>query len=248
MRILVFGAGVLGCNLANDFFRAGKDVTLLARGEWGKRLKSDGLRIKSKFSPFTKVSRIPIISSLSPDDLYDVIFIAARCTQIPEITGILSQNRSENLVFVGNNVRTEKLVDSLPGKNVMFAFSSSAGHREADRVCSVDLRKIKNDSEYLDSIIDANIEGYRAIEKLGHKILPEGDKNYLSDAYRNTCRKFFRLICATSLGKICVSDHAMNAVGEMSALNRDIKPILFTSPDEYPVWRKLEKDAGKYLR
>ena len=33
MRILVFGAGVLGCNLANDLFRAGEDVTLLARGK-----------------------------------------------------------------------------------------------------------------------------------------------------------------------------------------------------------------------
>ena len=35
MKILVFGVGVLGCNLARNFFRAGKDVTLLARGEWG---------------------------------------------------------------------------------------------------------------------------------------------------------------------------------------------------------------------
>ena len=32
MKILVFGAGVLGCNLARNLFRAGKDVTLLARG------------------------------------------------------------------------------------------------------------------------------------------------------------------------------------------------------------------------
>ena len=30
MKFLVFGAGVLGCNLANNLFRAGKDVTLLA--------------------------------------------------------------------------------------------------------------------------------------------------------------------------------------------------------------------------
>lgn len=36
MKILVFGAGVLGCNLARNFFRAGKDVTLLARGDWGE--------------------------------------------------------------------------------------------------------------------------------------------------------------------------------------------------------------------
>ena len=29
MKILVFGAGVLGCNLARNFFRAGKDVKLM---------------------------------------------------------------------------------------------------------------------------------------------------------------------------------------------------------------------------
>ena len=34
MKILVYGAGVLGCNLARNLLRAGKDVTLLARGNW----------------------------------------------------------------------------------------------------------------------------------------------------------------------------------------------------------------------
>lgn len=33
MRIFVYGAGVLGRNLARDFFKAGKDITLLARGK-----------------------------------------------------------------------------------------------------------------------------------------------------------------------------------------------------------------------
>ena len=36
MKILVYGAGVLGCNLARNLFHAGKDVTLLA-GETGQR-------------------------------------------------------------------------------------------------------------------------------------------------------------------------------------------------------------------
>ena len=35
MKILVFGAGVLGCNLARNFFRAGKDVTLLRARQLG---------------------------------------------------------------------------------------------------------------------------------------------------------------------------------------------------------------------
>ena len=39
VRILVYGAGVLGCNLANNLYHAKKDVTLLARGVWAKQLK-----------------------------------------------------------------------------------------------------------------------------------------------------------------------------------------------------------------
>ena len=40
MRILVYGAGVLGCNLARNLFRAGKNVTLLARGTWAEQLRA----------------------------------------------------------------------------------------------------------------------------------------------------------------------------------------------------------------
>ena len=39
MKILVYGAGVLGCNLARNLLRAGKDVTLLARGNWAAEIK-----------------------------------------------------------------------------------------------------------------------------------------------------------------------------------------------------------------
>ena len=50
MKFLVFGAGVLGCNLANNLFHAGKDVTLLARGKWAEEIRRNGLRIKSALS------------------------------------------------------------------------------------------------------------------------------------------------------------------------------------------------------
>ena len=50
MKILVYGAGVLGCNLARNLLRAGKDATLLARGNWAAEIKQNGLRIKDNFS------------------------------------------------------------------------------------------------------------------------------------------------------------------------------------------------------
>ena len=109
MRILVFGAGVLGCNLANNLFRAGKDVTLLARGSWAEEIRTNGLRIKNKFSPRLTVSRIPVVTELLLDDPYDVIFVVVRYTQIDAILDTLRASRAKNIIFVGNNVRAAAL-------------------------------------------------------------------------------------------------------------------------------------------
>ena len=308
MKILVFGAGVLGCGLARNFFRAGKDVTLLARGSWGEKIRRDGLRIKDKFVPRVSVSHVPVVNGLRPDDRYDVIFVVMRYTQIGSILDALRADPTRNIVFVGNDVCARAVAAALPEKNVLFAFASSAGRREADRVVSIDLKKItigplshtpaneeligqifagtkykvayepnmedyllchaafvlpvafacyktdgdlkklRGDTAYLERMIDANIEGYRAIRNAGHAILPKEDAAFESAAYRRTCLRFFKLMCATSLGKICASDHAMNAADEMSALDRDLKRFFDENGAGYPVWQQLERDAAKYLQ
>lgn len=308
MKILVYGAGVLGCNLARNFFKSGKDVTLLARGNWADELQKNGLRIKDKFSPRMSVNRIPIITELKPDDRYDVIFVVLRYTQINSIIDTLRANRTKNIVFVGNNVRARALASSLPEKNVLFGFASSAGHREPNYVASVDLKKItvgqladassnkqlidqifadtkykvayepnmedyllchaafilpaafacyktdgnlkklKGNTAHLNLMIDATIEGYRAIKNAGHEILPKEDEKFEGPAFRKTCLRFFKLICATFLGQICVSDHAMNATDEMSALNRDLKQFFDENGAKYTVWTELEKECGRYLK
>ena len=136
MKILVFGAGVLGCNLANDLFRGGKDVTLLARGAWGQELQENGLRIKSAIFPHTTVSPIPVTGALTPEDDYDAVFVAVRYTQIEGVLDTLRACKAKYIIFLVNNVRAPEVAAQLPEKTVLFAFASSAGHREATRVVS----------------------------------------------------------------------------------------------------------------
>lgn len=308
MRILVYGAGVLGCNLARDFYHSKQDVTLLARGKWAEEIKNNGLRIKNQLFLHTSVCHIPVITELKPDDIYDVIFVAIRYTQIDTVIDILRKNQSKNIVFVGNNTSASYTSSLLKDKNVMFAFLVSAGHRESNRVVSVDLKKItigqlvnaqsnekfineifantkykvkyepnmgdyllchavfvvpvafacyktdgnlkklKRNTVYLNKMIDANIEGYRAIKKAGHEILPDDDKEFEGKKYRKICLRFFKLMCATVLGKICASDHAMNAIDEMSALNNDLKKFFDLQGIDYPMWNELENECTKYLK
>ena len=308
MRILVYGAGVLGGNLASNLFQAKQNVTLLARGHWAETIRKKGLIVQNRFRRKPTVSRLTVITELKPEDIYDVIFVVMRCTQLDRILDTLRANRTKNIVFVGNNVRARYYAGLLPEKNVLFAFSLSAGHRETDKIVGIDLKKItigqlrdapsnenlihqifdasgykviyepnmedyllchaafvipaafacyradgdlrrlKKDKDYLNQLINANLEGYRAIEKGGHEILPKSDRNYESPSYRRICYAFFKLMCITPLGKICASDHAMNAVDEMSALNRDLKQFFDEVGAPYETWKQIEKTAEKYLK
>ena len=109
------------------------------------------------------------------------------------------------------------------------------------------LKKLKRDTVYLNRLIDANIEGYRALRNAGHAILPESDKDFEGEKYRRLCLRFFKLMCATSLGKICASDHAMNATDEMGALNRDLTQLFDKNGAAYPTWKALQADCGRYV-
>ena len=308
MRILVYGAGVIGANLAADLFASGRDVTLLARGPWADTLEKHGLTVRSAFFPKQRTWPIPVIRELKSGDAYDVIFVVMRYTQLDSVIPVLLNNVSENIALIGNDPCAPAYREKLRGKNVLFGFYMAAGHREPDRVVSFslkkitigqlrddpanedlirrvfdgtkikaiyepnmedyllchaafvmpigfacyhsdgDLKKISRDKVYLHRIIDANIEGYQAIENAGHEILPTSDKDYHSEKYRKLCYRVYRIMCSTVIGKICASDHAMNAVEEMAAVNEGLKRFFDAHHASYPTYRELEADARKHLK
>jgi ketopantoate reductase len=58
MKILVYGAGVLGSYLAHALLRGGNDVTLLARGKRMRELQESGLVIRHYLQCRTTVDKI----------------------------------------------------------------------------------------------------------------------------------------------------------------------------------------------
>lgn len=60
------------------------------------------------------VSRIPVVTTLKPEDPYDVIFAAVRYTQIVSVMDTLRASRAKTIICVGNNVRAAETAALLP--------------------------------------------------------------------------------------------------------------------------------------
>ena len=140
MKILIIGAGVLGSNLAHSI-RKGNDITILARNKTYENLKNKGLVIKHKLGR-KSVDHFNVIEKLDENDIYDCIFIVSRFSALDSIVPIVENNKSKNIVFVGNNMSVEKYMN-LKDKNVLFAFFMAAGKKYDGYVDSICLNKIE---------------------------------------------------------------------------------------------------------
>ncbi|MEC0125607.1 ketopantoate reductase family protein [Paenibacillus pabuli] len=142
MNILVYGAGVLGSQLAQVLVRGGNDVTILARGKRAEELERDGIVIRHVFQFKTTVDPVRVTRSLEEDDIYDLIFVVMKYNDFPSVLPILAANRSSNVVIVGNNADARSMQtfleeNSRVEKKVAFGFHVSGGRRQEDRMLSI---------------------------------------------------------------------------------------------------------------
>ena len=302
MRILIIGAGVLGSNLAHSI-KKGNDVTILARNKTYENLKNNGLIIKHKLGK-RSVDHFNVIDKLDENDIYDVIFVVSRFSSLDSIVKIIENNKSKNIVFVGNNMNAEKYMN-IKDKNILFAFFMAAGKKYDGYIDSICLNKIKigrtdgkdisnefiksifketkikltienkmndylkthacavlplvfasykvdgnlkllkKDKEYSLLIMDAIIEGYDVLKKLGYEILPKGEYENCVNK-KEKCAFIYRFMFSNFIGKMCISDHAMSAREEFILLDNEFEKLKKKSKLETKVYDKLRLDFLNY--
>ena len=141
MKILVYGAGVIGCELAHMLVKAGNDVTLLARGKWSEAIAKNGLVIQHYAQLHTTTDKVDTIEQLKPDDIYDLIFVVMQYGQIDKVLPGVAANHSRYIVLVGNNMDADAsariLASSETAKEIAFGFQATGGRREDGKVISV---------------------------------------------------------------------------------------------------------------
>jgi 2-dehydropantoate 2-reductase len=135
MKILVYGAGVIGSIFAGMIARKGYDVTVFARNTRLQELNDNGLILVNSLNSKRIVVRVKTTDVLNEDDVFDYIIVVVQNTQIDDILPVLSKNKSPNIVFVVNNpLGYKKWIDAVGRERIIFGFPSAGGVRKNGEV------------------------------------------------------------------------------------------------------------------
>ena len=141
MKVLVYGAGVIGGQLAHALMKGDNDVTVIARRAWKETVERDGLRIHHYIQRKDTVDHPRVLEK--PDDArYDIVFAVMQYRQMEAILDDLARVNSPIVVLVGNNLSASEmerriLKASKAPKSILFGFGSTAGTRENGMLTAV---------------------------------------------------------------------------------------------------------------
>ena len=131
MKVLVYGAGVLGSLYAARLYGSGQDVSILARGQRLADLREQGIVLEDAVTGQRSVAQVPVVEELAPDDAYDWVLVIMRKSQVSALLPTLAANtRTPNVLFLMNNAAgPAEMIQSLGYDRVLLGFPGAAGVR-----------------------------------------------------------------------------------------------------------------------
>lgn len=126
MRILIYGAGVIGSTYAVYLSRTGCEVTVLARGHRLEELCQKGLLYRK--GKAVQKAEVQILEQVESDDRYDYIFLTVRAGQVRHALGQLKDNISPTIVTMVNSLEDYSEWEDICGKGrILPAFPGAGG-------------------------------------------------------------------------------------------------------------------------
>lgn len=130
MKILVFGAGVIGTTYAWQMWEAGHEVILLVRKQKLVRYSNSGINISStdergKEKEYKKtVFRPRVVDRLDPSEHYDLIIVAVRNYQLKDaVPYIAKYSGQSDILFLGHFWQENEWIEkTLPKGRYFFGF------------------------------------------------------------------------------------------------------------------------------
>ncbi len=129
MRILIYGAGNIGCLYAAKLAQSGQDVAILARGDRYDTFRDRGITLENGVSGERTTTLVAVVDRLDPQDSYDLVLVVLPKPALAEVLPILAANRhTPSVMFFGNNASgPEPMISALGRARVLLGFPGAAG-------------------------------------------------------------------------------------------------------------------------
>ena len=138
VRILIYGAGVIGSLYAALFAEAGYDTSIYARGKRFEALRNNGLLYKKNQEVIK--AEIRILGELPNDDIYDFVLLTVRENQLYEALTELKNNKSNTIVTMINSLDSYNKWEDIVGKGrILPAFPGAGGSINDDGILDASL-------------------------------------------------------------------------------------------------------------
>jgi 2-dehydropantoate 2-reductase len=136
VKILVYGAGVIGTLYAARLQEGGNRVTVVARDQRLADIRRYGLALEDIFGHGQSTTHVDTTERVGPDDQYDIALIAVRRDQVASIVPELTaNNRIPTLTFMLNNpTGSSDLAQALGRDRVLLGFPGAGGTRDGHLV------------------------------------------------------------------------------------------------------------------
>ena len=128
MRILIYGAGNIGCLYAAKLAQSGQDVAILARGNRYSALRDHGITLENGVSGDRTKASVTVVERLDPSDAYDLVLVVLPKPALDAVLPILAANeRTPSVMFFGNNASgPEPMISALGRERVLLGFPGAA--------------------------------------------------------------------------------------------------------------------------
>jgi 2-dehydropantoate 2-reductase len=132
VKILIYGAGVIGSLYAGKLQAGGHRVTVLARGDRLNEIRRYGLVLQDVITGRRMATHVETAERIAVDDQYDLALVTIRRDQLAGAVPELKESRSiPNLLFMLNNpTGAESLTEELGQDRVLLGFPGAGGTRD----------------------------------------------------------------------------------------------------------------------
>ena len=135
MKVLVYGAGVIGSIFAYKLKSGGIDTSILARGKRLEDLGNSGLIIQDDIFNKVFTTEINVVDKLNEDDYYDIILVIMQRQQVTQILPILKKNISPVIIFMGNNpTGASEYIEYIEKERIILGFGGPGGYRDNNKI------------------------------------------------------------------------------------------------------------------